>query len=147
MSLYLLTFTLRYDPTRPDDLSVEGLKRRKKIVREAVGYVWKKYLKAIGRAMAVAVEVSPQGMVHIHALFHGRRPHVDRLRTAYMFKAGDSPQMNCKYVRRPAKAIREVAKYVMKAASPKKVGLLRGGRSVRNTITCTARSTHRPHRQ
>jgi len=28
MGLYLLTFTLRYDPNDPNDLSVEGLKRR-----------------------------------------------------------------------------------------------------------------------
>jgi hypothetical protein len=128
MGLYFLTFTLRYDPTDPNDLSVDGLKRRKQIVREAVGYVWKKYLKRIGRAMAIAVEVSPRGAVHIHALFHGHRPDATKLRVAYMFKAGDSPFVNCKYVQRPEEAIRELAKYMMKAASPKKVRLLRGGR-------------------
>jgi hypothetical protein len=128
MGLYFLTFTLRYDPTDPADLSVEGLKRRKQIVRDGVGYVWKKYLKRIGRAMALAVEVSPRGAVHIHALFHGHRPDVGKLRAAYMFRAGDSPFVNCKYVQRPEKAIRELAKYMMKAASPKNIRLLRGGR-------------------
>ena len=128
MALYFITFTLRYDPGDPDDVSVEGLKRRKALIREAVGYVWKKYLKPIGRAMAMAVEVSPRGAVHIHALFHGRRPNIEKLRATYMFRAGDSPFVNVQYVQRPGKAIRELAKYMMKAASPKNIRLLRGGR-------------------
>lgn len=128
MGLYLLTFTLRYDPSDPNDLSVEGLRRRKKIVRDAVGFVWKKYLKPRGRALALGLETSPRGAVHIHALYHGRRPDVGKLRETYMFAAGDSPFVNCKYVRKPAKAIRELAKYVVKAASPKNPRLLRGGR-------------------
>jgi hypothetical protein len=128
MALYFLTFTLRYDPTNPDHVSVEGLKRRKTIVRDGVAYTWKKCLKAPGHGMAFAVEVSPRGAVHIHALFHGRRPDVMKLRAAYMFRVGDSPMLNCEYVHKPAKAIRELAKYMMKAASPKKVRLLRGGR-------------------
>ena len=128
MGLYFLTFTLRYDPTDPADLSVEGLRRRKKVVRDAVGFVWKKCLKPNGRAMAIAVEVSPRGAVHIHALFHGYRPDVRVLRETYQFRAGDSPFVNCKYVQKPAKAIRELAKYMMKASSPKNLRLLRGGR-------------------
>jgi len=127
MGLYLLTFTLRYDPNSPDDLSVDGLKRRKKIVRDAVGFVWRHYLKARGRAMAISLEVSPRGAVHIHALYHGRRPDAGILRETYMFRAGDSPFVNCEYVRKPGKAIRELAKYMMKAASPKSPRILRGG--------------------
>ena len=127
MGLYFLTFTLRYDPSSPEDLSVEGLQRRKQIVRAAVGAVWKKYLKRRGRAMALAVEVSPRGAVHVHALYHGRRPDVGTLRRTYMFHVGDSPMVNLRYVRKPAKGIRELAKYMTKAASPKKVRLLRGG--------------------
>ena len=128
MGLYFLTFTLRYDPSDPDDLSVEGLQRRKQIVRAAVGAVWKKYLKPRGRAMAIAVEVSPRGAVHVHALFHGHRPDVVALRRVYMFHFGDSPMVNVRYIRKPAEAIRELAKYMTKAASPKKLRLLRGGR-------------------
>ncbi len=128
MSLYFLTFTLQYGPADPADLSVEGLRRRKTVVRDGVGWVWKKYLKAIGRAMAISVEVSPRGAVHVHALFHGRRPDLNRLRATYMFRVGASPFVNCKYVPRPSKAIREVAKYMMKAASPKNARILRGGR-------------------
>ena len=127
MGLYLLTFTLRYDPSAPDDLSVDSLKRRKKVVRDAVGFVWRRYLKARGRAMSIGVEVSPRGAVHIHALYHGRRPDVQILRETYMFRAGDSPFVNCQYVRKPRKAIRELAKYMMKAASPKNPRILRGG--------------------
>jgi hypothetical protein len=128
MGLYLLTFTLRYDPNSPDDLSVDGLKRRKKVVRDAVGFVWKHYLKPRGRAFVLGVEVSPRGAVHVHGLFHGRRPDVSVLRETYMFRAGDSPFVNCQYVRKPAKAIRELAKYMMKAASPKNPRVIRGGR-------------------
>ncbi len=128
MGLYLLTFTLRYDPASSDDLSVDGLKRRKQIVRGAVGFVWKRYLKARGRALALSLEVSPRGAVHIHALYHGRRPDVHLLRKTYMFRAGDSPMVNCTYVRKPAKAIRELAKYMLKAASPKNPRVFRGAR-------------------
>ena len=71
MGLYFLTFTLRYDPNSSDDLSVEGLKRRKKVVRDAVGFTWRHYLKARGLALALAVEVSPRGAVHVHALITG----------------------------------------------------------------------------
>jgi hypothetical protein len=78
--------------------------------------------------MAIALEVSPRGAVHIHALYHGYRPDLCVLRATYQFRAGDSPMLNCKYVRQPSKAIRELAKYMMKAASPKNMGLLRGGR-------------------
>ena len=127
MALYLLTFTLRYDPNAPDDVSVDGLKRRKKIVREAAGFVWRHYLKPRGRALALSLEVSPRGAVHVHALYHGRRPDVRILRDIYMFRAGDSPFVNCQYVRKPRKAIRELAKYMMKAASPKNLHILRGG--------------------
>jgi hypothetical protein len=128
MSLYLLTFTLRYDPASPDDLSLDGLKRRKQIVRDAVGFVWRRYLKPRGRALALSLEVSPRGAVHIHALYHGRRPDAGTLRETYMFRAGASPMVNCTYVRKPAKAIRELAKYMLKAASPKNPRILRGGR-------------------
>jgi hypothetical protein len=128
MGLYLLTFTLRYDPSSSDDLSLDGLKRRKQIVREAVAFVWKRYLKARGRALALALEVSPRGAVHVHALYHGRRPDLQLLRSAYMFKAGDSPFVNSRYVQKPAKAIRELAKYMLKAASPKRPQVFRGAR-------------------
>lgn len=127
MGLYLLTFTLRYDPGSPDDLSVEGLKRRRKLVRDAVGFVWKRYLKPRGLSLALAVEVSPRGAVHVHALYHGHRPDARQLRSAYMFQVGDSPVVNCKYVRNPAKGIREVVKYLGKAASPRNPRIIRGG--------------------
>ncbi len=128
MGLYLLTFTLRYDPMSSDDLSLDGLKRRKQIVREAVGFVWRRYLKARGRALALSLEVSPRGAVHIHAMYHGRRPDAHTLRNTYQFRAGDSPFVNIASVPKPAKAIRELAKYMLKSASPKNPRILRGGR-------------------
>jgi hypothetical protein len=45
MGLYLLTFTSRYDPSSEDDLSVEGLRRRRKLVKDAFRHVWRGYLK------------------------------------------------------------------------------------------------------
>ena len=126
MSLYLITFTLRYDPLSEDDLSIEGLKRRKRAVLDGVRYVWRRYLKPRGRAMAFAVEVSPRGAVHVHALYHGRRPDARELNQLYSFRTGGS-FVHIDYVRRPHKSIREVAKYMVKAASPKSVRLLRGG--------------------
>jgi hypothetical protein len=77
--------------------------------------------------MVVSVEVGGGGMVHAHALYYGPRPDVNKLRAGWTFRVGNSPQIDAKYVRKPAKAIREVAKYVVKAASPKQVRTLRGG--------------------
>jgi hypothetical protein len=78
--------------------------------------------------MALAVEISPRGAVHIHALYHGRRPDAVHLRALYMLRVGDSPQLRIDHVRSPRKAISEIAKYMTKAASPKRLTLLRGGR-------------------
>jgi hypothetical protein len=126
VGLYLITFTLRYDPTSPDDLSVEGLQRRKKQLLDGIRYVWRSYLKKRGRAMAFAVEVSPRGAVHAHALYHGHRPDARQLDIGYSLRTGGShPHID--YVRKPHKAIREVAKYMVKAASPKKMRILAGG--------------------
>jgi hypothetical protein len=127
MSLYLLTFTLKYDPTSEDDLSIEGLQRRRRIVLAGVRRCWRRYLKARGRAMAFALEVSPRGAVHVHALYHGHRPNVTVLRMLYMDRVGASPQLNVLPVHQPRKAIREVAKYMVKAASPKRPSILAGG--------------------
>jgi hypothetical protein len=45
-----------------------------------------------------------------------------------MIRAGESPFLNVAPVRNPHKAIREAAKYIAKAASPKRGRLLRGER-------------------
>jgi hypothetical protein len=127
MSLYFLTFTLRYGPESEEDLSIDGLNRRRRLVLDGVRRCWRRYLKPRGRAMAFAVEVSPRGAVHVHALYHGRRPDVTVLRMLYMERVGDSPQLRAQYVRQPLKAIRELAKYMVKAASPKRADILRGG--------------------
>jgi hypothetical protein len=140
MGLYLLTFTLRYSPGDPADLTVEALQRRRKLVREAVGYVWKRYLKCRGLALAISLEVSPRGAVHLHALYHGRRPDVNTLRATYMFQVGDSPVVDCRYIRQPGKAIREVAKYIVKAASPKHAHMIRGGLGVFTDPVLAARA-------
>ena len=57
-----------------------------------------------------------------------------------MFRAGDSPFVNCQSVKKPRKAINEMAKYMMKASSPKNLALLRGGRGEFIHPTLAARS-------
>jgi hypothetical protein len=126
MSLYLLTFTLRFDPCDPNDLTIEALRTRKATALAAWQFVWRRYLKARSRAAVRAVEVSPSGLVHLHVLYHGHRPDAVTLRTAWMIKAGDSPQVNVRYVRNPAKGILEIAKYVTKGASPARADILSG---------------------
>jgi hypothetical protein len=128
MGLYLLTFTLRYDPASRAELSVEGLRRRGDAVRDGVRYVWRRYLQERGRAMAMTLEVGEHGAVHAHALYHGARPDIDEVRLFYMHRVGSSPMVNVRYVTEPKKAIREVAKYVTKASSPKSTKLLGGGK-------------------
>ena len=66
-------------------------------------------------------------MVHAHVLYHGRRPDVATLRMLYMLRVGDSPFIDVRYVREPAKGIVELAKYVTKGASPVKTRSLGGG--------------------
>jgi hypothetical protein len=127
MSLYLLTFTLRFDPASEADLSVEGLRRRKKTILDGFRYVWRKYIKARARAAARSIEVGAGGMVHVHALYHGHRLDVSTLRMLYMSRVGDSPFVDIQYVRNPRKGIVELAKYVTKGASPAKGRSLGGG--------------------
>lgn len=126
MSLYLITLTLRYDPSSEDDLGVAGIRRRKQILVRAWSRLWRRYLKPRGRAAVRAVEVGSHGLVHVHALYHGRRPDVSSLRMLYMLIVGDSPQIQVDYVRKPAHAITELAKYVTKGASPAKARSLTG---------------------
>ena len=126
MSLYFITFTLRYDPGSEDDLSIDGLRRRRQTVLDGVRYVWRIYLQRRARAAVRAIEVSPRGAVHIHMLFHGRRPDIHVVRAAWMLKVGDSPEVNVRYVKQPHKAILEIAKYVTKGASPARAELLAG---------------------
>jgi hypothetical protein len=113
-------------PSSEDDLSVEGLRRRRKLVKDAFRHVWRGYLKPRSHAAVAAVEVSPRGAVHLHVLYHGCRPDIVSVRELWLSQLPDSPQVNVRYVRQPAKAIREVAKYVTKGASPANPKTLRG---------------------
>jgi hypothetical protein len=125
-SLYLLTFTVRYDPTDPSEVSVDGLRRRKALVQEAFRHAWRRYLKPRMHAAVSSLEVSPRGAVHLHVLYHGLRPDIVAVRELWLMRLPDSPQINVRYVQNPAGAIREVAKYVTKGASPSNPRTLRG---------------------
>jgi hypothetical protein len=131
---YFVTFTLRFRPDLAEDLSVDGLRRRGKTLTDGVRYTWKRYLRFLGSdqtkpGFLFSVEVSPGGAVHAHAIFHGRRPDVQKLRMLYTSKVGDSPMLNVRYIRgNVSKALKEVIKYLTKGASPARADILRGGR-------------------
>jgi hypothetical protein len=125
---YLFTFTSRFDPSDPADLTADAIKRRSQRVRAAASYVWRRLFKRDGSAMLLASEVSPSGAVHAHALYFGPRQDITAVRAAYLTKMPDSPFVNVKRVKRTHAAVREVAKYIVKAASPKKSKTLAGER-------------------
>ena len=136
LGFYLLTFTVRYDPMSASDLSVDGILERSVRARRGVSHCWRRYLKMLGTdkqqsGIAWFVEVSPRGAVHIHALFFGGRPDVEKLRMLYLERVPSSPFVNVKYVRTGQrsrrKALREVCKYLVKAASPVRRNILEGG--------------------
>ena len=135
--LYFLTFTMRYDPSDPSEVTATALLERKNTMMAAWASVWRQYLKR--RAMAYvngrpkitgaacrAIEVGSSGMVHLHVLYLGRRPDVMTLRLRWMDQVGDSPIVNVRYCRDPRKAIVELAKYVTKGASPAKASIVSG---------------------
>jgi hypothetical protein len=126
-SLYFLTFTLRYDPSDPADVTVDALMKRRELLLAGWMSVWRQYLKPRSHAAVRAVEVGGSGAVHLHVLYYGLRPDVNDVRLRWMFKVGDSPMIDVQYVRRPEKGILELAKYVTKGASPAKADVL-GGR-------------------
>lgn len=119
---FFLTFTQRFDVCSEEDLAVEGIRRRYDQVALGMKYVWKRVLKADGHALALSFEVGPGGVMHSHAIFYGREPDIRDVRAAWLLQVPDSPQV--KSVRMPDidQAVREVAKYIVKAASPKREG-------------------------
>ncbi len=128
MGLYFLTFTLRYNPEDPHDVSVEGLSSRRERCAKAWSRVWRRYLKDRASGAVRAIEVSARGAVHLHVLYYGRRPDIEEVRKQWMWEVGNSPMVNVRYVRKPGKAICELAKYVTKGASPAKTKNLGGAR-------------------
>jgi hypothetical protein len=123
---YLFTFTTRFDPSDPADLTADAIRDRAKRLRKACSHVWRRVLKTDGAAMLLSLEVSPSGAVHAHALYFGPRQDITVVRAAYLDKIPDSPFVNVKHVKKPKTAVREVAKYIVKAASPKKCGTAAG---------------------
>jgi hypothetical protein len=119
---FFLTCTQQFDVCSQDDLSIEGIRRRYDEVARGMKYVWKRVLKADGHALAVSIEVGPGGVVHAHAIFYGLEPNIRDVRAAWLLQVPDSPQV--KSIRMPDldEAVREVAKYIVKAASPKREG-------------------------
>jgi hypothetical protein len=128
MDLRFLTFTVRYDPTDPADVTAEALRERKKRALAAWSSIWRSYLKPRGRAAARAVEVGASGVVHIHVLYWGRRPEIDQLRGRWLLKIPDSPFVDVQPVKKPKKAIAELAKYLTKSASPAKADVFAGSK-------------------
>jgi hypothetical protein len=116
---WMFTFTLKFDPCSTEQHSVDGLRDRLDRVALGVRYVWRRLLKAPGRAFVVCFEVAPGGAVHAHALYYGPRADVDVVRTTWLMQCPDSPQVNVKARGSASDAVLEVVKYIAKAASPK----------------------------
>jgi hypothetical protein len=76
-------------------------------------------LKHPGAGFITALEVSPHGMAHIHAIYYGRYQDVNVIRAAWLEKLPDSPQLQIKALANPEDAVPEVFKYMMKLASPR----------------------------
>jgi hypothetical protein len=135
LGLYLITFTVVYDPASQVDLAVDGIRLRCERLLGAVQYCWRRYLRTLGTESSAPgllrkAEVSPRGAVHCHALFYGRRPNIAPLRMLYMTKAPGSTFVNIKYLKSGKdreRSIKEVAKYITKGASPAGLDILRGG--------------------
>jgi hypothetical protein len=133
--MFFLTFTLKYDPMSQRDLSVDGIRTRYETLMAAVQYCWKRYLRRLGAetqapGLLRKAEVSPRGAVHCHALFYGQRPDISQLRMLFESRAPGSVFVNIKWVKAGAgrvKAIKELAKYMTKSASPARVDILSGG--------------------
>lgn len=135
LALYLITFTLVYDPASEVDLAVDGIRLRCERLLGAVQYCWRRYLRTLRTETSAPglirkVEVSPRGAVHCHALFYGPRPNIELVRMLYTSKAPGSTFVNIKYVKTGKdreRSIKEVAKYIAKGASPARLDILRGG--------------------
>lgn len=119
---FFLTFTQRFDVCSEEDLSIAGIRRRYDEVALGMKYVWKRVLKAEGHALALSFEVGPGGVVHSHAIFYGLEPDIRDLRAAWLLQVPDSPQVKSICMPNIDEAVREVAKYIVKAASPKRDG-------------------------
>ena len=116
----LVTISPPWNPENPDELTVDGLKRRTADLWARWGRVWER-LSSGGLAAATArVELSDHGHVHIHALVFGPFVRNETLRAA----AGcivDRPALKLNgdtYEGALADLVREAAKYAVKASSP-----------------------------
>ncbi len=118
-SFYAVHFTSKFDPADPAEFEVAALKERCQLVKKAAAYVWRRVLKHPGAGMVAALEVSPSGMAHVHALYYGRFQDVNLVRAAWLEKMPDSPQLRIDQVKNPEQAVPEVFKYMLKCASPR----------------------------
>jgi excisionase family DNA binding protein len=116
---YMLHLTSWFDPTDPAALTIDAITERSKAVKQAAKYVWSRVLKHPGAGFITALEVAPGGMVHIHAIYYGRYQDVRVIRTAWLEKMPDSPQLLITALSNPEDAVPEVFKYMMKLASPR----------------------------
>lgn len=129
-SLYMLTFTLRYDPAAATTGDLADLRARKERVLDAWRHVWRFDLSKgtrvhgdfVGGA-ACALEVSHRGAVHAHVLYLGRRIDYKLIDAAYKDRLGGIGEgyVNFRRVRgNPRGAINEMTKYLLKSTSPKR---------------------------
>lgn len=129
----LLTISPRWNPTDPDELTVEGLTRRILDVWDRWHRVWSQCLAAGGLAGATArLEISTAGHVHLHAMVFGGFVRAEKLqlvagcfvdRRAPKVRQGESAE------RVMEKFVREAVKYAVKATSSTRWGFVSGEES------------------
>ncbi|MEK7767791.1 MAG: hypothetical protein AAB368_16295, partial [bacterium] len=108
----MITYGVRYGA---DDLDVEGIRRRVLAVKSAWLKAWERVIGPACGAAVMAVEVSPAGYVHVHAVVPGW-VDADALRGCIVHTIGEGGRvMRITPIKHSRNAAREVAKYLVKA--------------------------------
>lgn len=145
-----ITLTSEYDPFNPDDVSIEGLKRRRADLRRGFQAVWKDVLirrvefvqnktnsrvrlkvkeRFEGVGAWFATEIAGRGNVHAHVLYYGPFVPGELFRQVYEAALGRTGFVKIQRLDGREgldKAIREVGKYVVKSPGPKGERWLKG---------------------
>jgi hypothetical protein len=88
MALHLMEFYLPYGPTAEKNVSVNGLRRIRAILRSGISHTWRQYLKFLsvpGRCagMLVVTGTSVKGHVYARGIFFGRSVDEAKLRAVF----------------------------------------------------------------
>lgn len=112
------TLTTVYDPKNPDEMTAHAMRARAEGLISALRAAWQEGLKRKGTGLIGSVEIGDTGHVHIHFLYYG--PFIVQ---AWLEEVCKKAFAGCGFsyiekVEDEQKALREVAKYSVKAPSP-----------------------------